>query len=145
MTLKNLLGISLEAVTPDKALVARLLAAARRNLADAQLTGLSAENRFDVAYKAILQTALAALNANGYRTLTSKPGHHQTAIQTLPLTVGLPRSTVIVLDALRKQRNLADYSGDVIPDGVADECVDSARALIAHVQEWRRIGRPDLL
>ena len=53
MTLKNLLGISLDAIPPDKALVAKLLAAAQRNLADAQLQGLSAENRFDAAYKAI--------------------------------------------------------------------------------------------
>ncbi len=52
MTLQNLLGISLDAVKPDKAYLARLLAAAQRNIADAQLTGLSAENRFDAAYKA---------------------------------------------------------------------------------------------
>ena len=67
MTLRNLLGISLDTVPPDKALVARLLAAAQRNIADAQLIGLSAENRFDAAYKAIMQLALVALHANGYR------------------------------------------------------------------------------
>lgn len=80
MTLKNLLGISLDGITPDKALVGKLLAAAERNIADAQLVGLSVENKFDAAYKAIMQLAMVALNANGYRTLTSKPGHHQTAI-----------------------------------------------------------------
>jgi hypothetical protein len=82
MTLKNLLGISLDAVPADKALVAKLLAAAQRNIADAQLAGLSAENRFDAAYKAIMQTSMMALHVNGYRTRSSKPGHHQTAIQT---------------------------------------------------------------
>ena len=49
MTLKNLLGISLDAVAPDRALIAKLMAAAQRNIADAQLQGLSAENRFDAA------------------------------------------------------------------------------------------------
>lgn len=102
MTLKSLLGISLDAVPPDKALVGKLLAAARRNIADAQLQSLSAENRFDAAYKAIMQSAMVALHANGYRTLTSKPGHHQTAIQTLPTSIGPPQDKVIVLDALRK-------------------------------------------
>jgi hypothetical protein len=34
MTLQNLLGISLDAVTPHRETVARLLAAAERNLAD---------------------------------------------------------------------------------------------------------------
>jgi hypothetical protein len=113
MTLKNLLGLSLDAVPADRGLVAKLLAAAQRNIADAQLAGLSAENRFDAAYKAIMQLANAALQANGYRTLTSKPGHHMTMIQTLGQTVGLARETIITLDTLRKQRNVADYSGAV--------------------------------
>ena len=101
MTLKNLLGISLDAVAADKLSVGMLIAAAERNIADAQLQGLSSENRFDAAYKAIMQMAMVALNANGYRTLKSKPGHHQTAIQTLPLTVALPQPKVIVLDTLK--------------------------------------------
>jgi hypothetical protein len=74
MTLINLLGISLDTIVADRAQVARLLAAAQRNIADAQLQGLSSENRFDAAYKAIMQLATVTLNANGYRTLTSKPG-----------------------------------------------------------------------
>ena len=68
MTLQNLLGVSLDAVAPDRAQVGRLLTAAERNLADAGLAALSAENRFDAAYKSIMQLAMAALNANGYRT-----------------------------------------------------------------------------
>ena len=145
MTLQNLLGISLDAVAPERAQVARMLAAAERNLADAQLAGLSAENRFDVAYKAIMQLAMVALYANGYRTLTSRPGHHQTAIQTLPLTVGLSGNQVRVLDALRKQRNLSDYSGDLVPDSTMNECVASATALFAHVQAWLQANKPELL
>ena len=145
MTLKNLLGISLDAVPHDPALVAKLLAAAKRNIADAQLPGLSAENRFDAAYKAIMQAAMVALHANGYRTLTSKPGHHQTAIQTLPLSVDLPQAQVIVLDALRKQRNLSDYSGELIPDAAAADCLACAIDLLAHVRAWLKAQRPDLL
>jgi hypothetical protein len=139
-----LLGISLESAPADKALIAKLLAAAQRNLADAQIAQLSPENRFDAAYKAILQLAMLALNANGYRTLTSKPGHHMTALQTLPLTVGLPQSTVIVLDALRKQRNLSDYSGDLVTEAAASECVASARELLAQVQVWLARQHPEL-
>ncbi|MBL8359960.1 MAG: DNA-binding protein [Rubrivivax sp.] len=145
MTLKNLLGISLDAIQADAATVGKLLAAAKRNLADAQLKGLSAENRFDAAYKAIMQLAMVALQANGYRTLTSKPGHHQTAIQTLTTSVGVAPEQVIVLDALRKQRNLSDYSGDLIPDAVAAECLASAQALQGHVLAWLKAHRPDLL
>lgn len=145
MTLKNLLGISLDAVPPDPAAIGKLLAAAQRNLADAQLAGLSAENRFDAAYKAIMQLAMVALQANGYRTLTSKPGHHQTAIQTLTISVGVAPAQVIVLDTLRKLRNLSDYSGDLLPDAVAAECLASAQALQGHVLAWLKAHRPDLL
>jgi len=145
MTLKNLLGLSLDAVAPDKAHIGKLLAAAERNLADARLQGLSTENRFDASYKAIMQLAMVALNANGYRTMTSKPGHHQTAIQTLPTSVGLAQNKVIVLDALRKQRNLSDYSGDLVSDAAAAECLASASDLLAHVRAWLAAHRPELL
>lgn len=145
MSLQNLLGISLDAIAPDKAQVGKLMAAAQRNMDDSQLAGLSAENRFDAAYKAIMQLAMVALHANGFRTLTSKPGHHQTAIQTLALTVGLPQPQVILLDALRKQRNLSDYSGDLVPDATVAACADGAQALMAHVRTWLTANRPDLL
>jgi len=78
--------------------------------------------------------------------MTSKPGHHQTAIQTLPTSVGLPpTTTVIVLDALRKQRNLSDYSDDLVPDAAAAECQARASDLLAHVRAWLASNRPDLL
>jgi hypothetical protein len=105
MTLANLLAIQrLQAFEASPQGVQRLLAAAERNLADAQLQALSAENRFDAAYKCILQCAMLGLWANGWRTSTSQPGHHQTAIQTLDQTLGVPKSDLIVLDALRRQR-----------------------------------------
>lgn len=145
MTLTNLLGRTLDAITPDRAVVARLLAAVERNLTDAALPALSAENRFDVAYKAIMQCAMVALHANGYRTLTSRPGHHQTAIQTLPHTIGLAIDVTILLDALRKQRNLADYDGDPVSDAAVRDCIDCARSLHAAVIQWLIHNRPSLL
>lgn len=147
MTLQNLLGRTLDTVTPDRAQVAKLLAAAERNIADAQLSGLSAENRFDAAYKAIMQLAMLALHANGYRTRTSVPGHHQTAIQTLTLTrtIGLQPVKVRLLDALRRQRNLSDYSGDLVADSAVVDCVAGAKDLLSLVRGWLSAQRSDLL
>jgi len=145
MSLDNLVGISLENVTPDAAVIERLLSAAKRNIADAHVREISAENRFDAAYKAIMQLANAALQANGFRTLTSKPGHHMTMIQTLSQTVGVERQTVIVLDALRKQRNVADYSGDIVPASAVEERVSCAEALLALVVGWLSASKPELL
>ncbi|MEK6246455.1 MAG: DNA-binding protein [Pseudomonadota bacterium] len=144
MSLENLLGRSLERVEPERAGIARMLAAAARNLADAQLAGLSAENRFDAAYKAIMQSAMAALRANRYRTLTSQPGHHQTALQTLPLTIGLANDRMILLDALRKQRNLADYEGEPVTAQTVTECLAQAKRLVADVRTWIATNKPGL-
>ena len=56
MTLTNLLAIQrLQAFNATAPGVQRLLAAATRNLLDAKLAQLSAENRFDAAYKCIMQ------------------------------------------------------------------------------------------
>ncbi|MDP1614813.1 MAG: hypothetical protein Q8L68_03365 [Methylococcales bacterium] len=140
MTLDNLIGISLEKITPHQDAINRLLHAAERNIVDSKIDLVSTENRFDAAYKAIMQLANAALQAHGYRTLTSKPGHHQTMIQLLPQTLGTDKKTVIILDAMRKQRNIADYSGDIIPEGTLITCIANAEALLKDFKEWLRIN-----
>ncbi len=125
--------------------VLRLLEAAKRNIADAHISAVSGENRFDAAYKCIMQCAMVALWVNGYRTSTSQPGHHQTAIQTLPTTIGLPQSTVIILDSLRKQRNVSDYEGDPVSDQAVIECIKQAENLYQFVLDWIKINRTDLV
>lgn len=135
MTLENLLAIRrLVRHEAGRAAILKLLAAGERNLADARVASISAENRFDAAYKVILQCAMAGLWAKGFRTSTSEPGHHQTAIQALPLTLALDNATVIVLDALRKQRNLNDYTGDGVSDALLAECLTQAEALLRHTR-----------
>jgi len=145
MTLDNLVGRTLERIEPDPTAIVRLLRAAERNLADADVDRISAENRFDAAYKAIMQLANAALQANGYRTLTSRPGHHMTMIQTLRRTIGLDPDRIITLDALRKQRNVADYSGDVVPESAVEQCIASAGDLRDEVRAWLKRHQPALL
>jgi hypothetical protein len=103
-----LVGVSLDTVTPSKQTIRRLLDSAARHIADAKMKTVSAETRFSSAYTAIRMLADVGLHAHGYRTLTSKPGHHQTAIQTLQLTFGLESRLIVRLDALRKQRHLTE-------------------------------------
>lgn len=140
MTLDNLIGISLEKIPSNPEAIKRLLHAAERNIMDSKIDLVSAENRFDAAYKAIMQLANAALQANGYRTLTSKPGHHQTMIQLLPQTLGIDKKTVIILDAMRKQRNIADYSGDIIPESTVVTCIAQAEALLNDFKKRLKIN-----
>ena len=87
---------------------------------------------------------MLALWVNGYRTSTSQPGHHQTAIQTLPTTIGLEQTTVIVLDALRKQRNVSDYEGNPISDQAVIECIKQAELLHQNTSAWISKNQADL-
>jgi hypothetical protein len=123
-------------VEPERAGIARMLAAAERNIADARLAALSAENRFDAAYKAILQCAMLALRANGFRTLTSQAGHHQTALQTLPLTIGLAKDRMILLDLMRFIQARLEEQGarvaDELPFNTPSSVVEFAQSVLPH-------------
>lgn len=123
MSLENLLKIGqLKRHDTDATEIGRQLEAARRNVADAKVGEISVETRFDAAYKAIMQLSLAALMANGFRSDTNRPGHHMTVLQTLPKTIGLANDRMTVLDALRRKRNLSEYTGEgatKVPCGTA--------------------------
>lgn len=146
MTLENLLAIrQLMQHSADALALRKLLEAARRNLADARIPQVSADNRFDAAYKCVMQCAMLGLWANGYRTSTSQPGHHQTAIQCLVHTMGVAPDEIIVLDALRRQRNITDYEGDPVSEATLATCLRQAASLLAHTEQWLRAHRPDAL
>ncbi len=144
MTLENL--VKVRKLVPQQANreeIAKLLAAAQRNIQDAGVSSVSATTRFDAAYKAIMQSSLVAIRASGYRPSTSEPGHHVTVIQTLPKTIGLAHERMIVLDALRKKRNLNDYSGDGVSEEETASCLRAAGALLSDVQEWLKREYPE--
>lgn len=146
MTLQNLLKIGrLKAHDPSAAEVQRLLAAIKRNLADAAITDISDETRFDVAYKAVMQCALVALLASGYRPSTNEPGHQQTMIQSLPLTLGVENDVWVVLDGLRRQRNANDYTGQPISETTVAECLSQAHSLEKVLLAHLRAKHPHLL
>ena len=127
MTLTNLLNLSkigqLDPVAYSKDLVNRMLATATQRLRDAQFTQNSDETRFDCAYTAIRAVADIGLHINGFRTSTSKTGHHQMAIACLAHTLGVDGATIRVLDSLRKQRNLSDYDGELVSEAALKECL----------------------
>lgn len=146
MTLQNLLRIGrLKKQAPTAAEVQRLLAAIDRNLADAEVGAISVDTRFDAAYKAIMQCALVALRAAGYRPSTSEPGHHQAMIQCLPLTLGVENEAWVVLDALRRLRNASDYSGNPTTVSAIEECIAQAKSLRRRLHAHPQARSADLV
>jgi hypothetical protein len=124
----------LDAIPPSPELARRLHDAFQDWLRDAANTGTTARARFDCAYNAIRTAADIGLVVRGYRTPKNRPGHHQTAIQCLAHTLGLPASTVVVLDTLRRQRNAADYEGNAVSEAELAECLKQARTLAEPVR-----------
>jgi hypothetical protein len=87
---------------------------------------------------------MVGLLANGYRPSTTTPGHHQTMIQSLGLTLGIENQVWVVLDALRKKRNQSDYSGELIEPSALQSCLQLAHSLLAQTRSWLEVHRPDL-
>jgi hypothetical protein len=121
-------------------LLQKMMNVAQSRLRDAMLEDNSMETRFDCAYTTIRAVADAALLRQGYRTSTSKPGHHQTTLQCLVHTLGVAPSTIRILDSLRKQRNLIDYDGELITDSLLKECLDQAGTLLNLAKQHLKSG-----
>ena len=83
--------------------------------------------------------------AHGYRPDTSRPGHHVTVVQGLALTIALASARVTVLDTLRRQRNLSDYTGEDIDDSSVEHCISEANQLLQDVTAWLKTHRPQLM
>jgi hypothetical protein len=146
MSLKNLHRIGqLEEHEPDATQVRRMLKSAERSIADARQESISPESRFDVAYRAITLLSMVALWANGFRSARSRPGHHQTMIQSLVHTIELDRDQVLLLDTFRVKRNAIDYTGEDVDEASVDECIGAVSSLLDTVSGWIGRNRPDLL
>lgn len=116
-----------------------------RDLADAQVQGLSADRRFATAYNAALQTANMAIACAGYR-VTAKAGHHKVTVEAITLAVGAAVSAYAdYFETCRRKRNVIDYTrSHVATDSEADEIVTKAREFYDVVEAWIESKFPDL-
>ncbi len=144
MTLDNLVGKGLERAPASKEEISRYLAKIRRKIADCKQKTLSLDTRFDTAFAALLQVALAALRANGYRT-TSEAGHQQIAIQLLPKTIGIDRVDIRMLDEYRKKRSIGLYDASFDPsEAEVKAVIGSVESLFDNLLKWLRKNHPEL-
>lgn len=105
--LDNLAKINLlKAEAADAKEFAGMLRAAEIKLNDAQLSGLSEDSQFLLAYGAAHALALAALRWHGYRS-----DKRYLVFQCTQHTLGLEQAKWRVLDKCHHVRNLAEYEG----------------------------------
>lgn len=122
--------------------IAKLFEASDRDLADCQLTGLSADWRLSIAYNAALQAAAAALAARGYRAVGE--AHHYRVIQSLSTTIGADALLIAQLDKFRKKRNISHYEkAGAVSEIEAEEAIMLARELRKKVEEWLNENYPE--
>ncbi len=146
MSLQNLLKVGrLAEHKTDNNQVGKLLVAAERSIADARLDSISLHSRLDIAYRAIMQLSMVALWANGYRPSRSAPGHHQTMLQSLVLSIGLDRDQMLLLDTFRVKRNAIDYTGDDVDESSVEACIEAADSLRVSLNSWLAQNKPELL
>jgi len=145
MSLQNLLKIGqLEEHETNADQVRRMLDSAERSIADAKQKSISSDTRLDAAYRAITQLCMVALWANGFRPSKSKPGHHQTMIQSLVHSVGLDTDPMLLLNTFRIKRNAIDYTGDDVDEASVDDCIEAANNLLRQVVQWLAENKPEL-
>jgi len=124
--------------------IAALLAIVDRDLANAKVTGLADDWKFNIAYNAALQAATAALAASGFRA--AREQHHYRTVQSLALTIGWPAAKVDRFDRFRKKRNVIGYeSAGVVSEREAREMRELAAELRDSVLAWLKKTHPKLL
>jgi len=121
-----------------------LRSAVARNLRDAALAGLSADNRFGLAYEAGLLLAKMVLACAGYRV--KGQGAHQTTFAAIPLALGTSiKETASYFDRCRRKRNEISYDmADVVTDSQAEEILVKTREFEQLVETWIAKNHPEL-
>jgi uncharacterized protein (UPF0332 family) len=114
-----------------------------RDLADASVTGLSADRRFATAYNAALQSAKMVIACAGYRVSTGG-GHHKISFDCIHLAMGAAADPFAdYFDRCRRKRNTIDYDyAFVATETEAQEILQKANEFAELVEEWIAAKHP---
>ena len=133
--------------TTTKAEIEGLLAIVERELQDSQVDGVSADGRFNHAYRAALTLATMLLYASGYSPARGQSHHHYRTIEAIPEILGdRAKDDCVYLQSCRAKRNAAEY--DAANEASETECaelIEFAKEFRATVRAWLRkstVGKP---
>lgn len=130
---------NVERRAPDANELQDLLKAARRQIEDANVPGLSAEARFQLAYTGVLALATAVIRAAGYR-LRSGEGHHRRSFEAASLAIGPEaRNFTDFFELCRRKRNVISYEGSEASEAEATDLLENAASFETLVA--RHVGR----
>ena len=123
--------------------VQNILNIIERDIKDSEISQLSNDWKFAIAYNAALQCATIALYSKGYKPVRGQNEHYR-VIQRLPLTLGDRFSdTRDYLNACRAKRNISDYDmAGTISNAEVKELSEATRELLAEVKGWLKDNYP---
>jgi hypothetical protein len=117
--------------TTTKAEIKGLLAIVDRELRDSEVDGLSADGRFNHAYRAAFTLATVLLYGSGYSSARGQ-SHHYRTIEAIPEILGDgAQDDAVYLQSCRAKRNAAEY--DAANEASETECAE----LIEFAKEFR--------
>ncbi len=114
-----------------------LRAVVARNLNDARVEAVSADNRFGATYEAALTLATMAIAAAGYRI--KGPAHHRTTLQSLPLVLPGKETSddLTYFDRCRRLRNELSYeAADVVSTREVEDLIARTEAFRVRVDAF---------
>ncbi len=122
-----------------------LLHSAKEDLRSAEVHGIAAGWRLNMAYTAALRYARAAMYVCGYRP--GREREHERTIDSLAFTVSsIEPDTIKLLHKIRKMRHIATYdSVEMISEAEADAAMTVARDIGVKAIEWLENKHPELL
>jgi len=107
-----------------------MVTSAKRRLNDSQVDSLSEDSQFSLAYGAAHALALAAMRWQGYRS-----DNRYLVFQCLEQTADMEAAKWRVLDKCHKQRNLAEYEGQLeITPQLLEELIEVTKELLVFVE-----------
>ncbi|CAN7614829.1 hypothetical protein LJR232_004445 [Aquipseudomonas alcaligenes] len=59
--------------------------------------------------------------------------------------MGIEPERLMVLDTLRRKRNLSDYDGEPVSEAMLATCLEEARSLLEYTLGWLHEHHPELV
>jgi hypothetical protein len=137
MTWKDLLAENLAEIhTATKQELDDLRRVINRNIRDAAIAGLSADNKFGLAYEAGLLLAKMAVACAGYRVKGQSA--HKTTFAALKMAMGASIAQMAsYLDRCRRIRNQVSYdAAGIVSDTEAEELLSAVEDFRQAVEDW---------
>lgn len=143
--LLNTPGTPLERVSNvNKKTVQDWLVEAGRKHQDGSRVANSASTRMDASYDAVFFCALCALAATNIR-VSSKPGHHEIALQAAALTIGISTSLQDEAEVLKSWRNRKYQGAFTAKERDVQDALATATKYMEATSAWLQKHKAELL